>query len=767
MFESWKRVTLLVGCALPALAMLTACGGGSSGIGVNSTPAPTPSAAAPLPPPPPPPPPPSGNFDTAEYRRSNGAVQANALAAYNAGATGAGVTAAVIDSGVAASDPEFAGRIHPASADLAGTRGIGDEGGHGTAVSDVLLGARNSNGIEGVAFDATLLVARTDTPGTCATSDPSKGCSHNDNAIAQGVDLAVANRARVINISLGGSPPNSALHDAIGRATAAGVVIVISAGNDSLANPDPLAQIANDPVARNLVIIAGALDANNTALASFSNQAGNGAAHYLGALGVRVSAIDQRGTTFLWSGTSFSAPIVSGAVALLAQAFPNLTGAQIVDLLFRSATDLGATGVDSTFGNGAIDIAKAFQPQGGLSLPGTMAPLPTLAGTTTAPMGDAGQTGLSTIVLDGYGRAYTTTSLSSGVIHAPLQPKLAPALGIGSRSLSIAGRATSIALSVAGDVGHSSVDRLLLSASEERRARAIAGSIATRLGPTTAFALGISRSGLALANQLGGRGGDAFLVGASALDSFGFETRAKSGLALRQQVAGISLTASAETGAAQLWENRDYGELRRGYREHGYSVLSLGAARQFGTLGLSARATHLIENETVLGARFDALFGTAGARTWFADTALNWTPDRRWSFALAWRQGWTRLAPGGVRQKSDHLQTTAWSLDASRAALFGSNDRLSLRIAEPLRVTRGGLNLNLPTSYDYATREAGFTASRLNLTPAGRERDVEAVYSRPLWGGQLSANAYWRHEPGNFAQAPEDLGAAIRFSFGL
>ncbi len=763
MFETWKRATFLMGCALPALAMLSACGGGGAGSGVNSTPTPAP---VPPPPAPPPPPPPTTNFNTAEYQRSNGAVQANALVAYNAGATGAGVIAAVIDSGVNPSDAEFAGRIHPASADLAGSRGIGDDGGHGTAVSDVLLGAKNDNGIHGVAFGATLLVARTDTPGSCANTDPNKGCSHNDNAIALGVDLAVTNRARVINISLGGSPPNSTLRAAIGRATSAGIIIVFSAGNDSLDDPDPLAQIANDPIARNLVIIAGALDASNTTLASFSNKAGNGATHYLGALGVRVRAIDENGVSFLWSGTSFSAPIIAGAAALLAQAFPNLTGAQIVDILFRSSVDLGAQGIDPVFGVGALDLTKAFGPQGPLSLAGSMVPLPASPGTVSAPMGDSNQGGLSAVVLDGYGRAYTT-DLASGIARASLQPKLAPALGIGMRSRALAGGSTSIALSVTAGQDGLSVDRLLLTANDERHARALAGSVLTRLGPNTSLALGIAQGGLALASQLNRRNGDSFLVGSSAIDSFGFDTRAKSGMAVRQTIGGIALTASAETGAAQLWETRDYSDPRSGYRQHGYNALSIGASKLIGTVALSARATNLIERETVLGAHFDPLFGTSGARSWFADLEARWKPADIWDFTFAWRQGWTRLGAGGIRQNADHLQTSAWSFDATRRAVFDREDTISIRVAQPLRVARGGFDLTIPTSYDYATGQAAFTSSRLNLAPTGRERDIEAVYSRPLRGGRVSVNSFWRHQPGNFAKAPEDLGAALRFTFGL
>ena len=382
-------------------------------------------------------------------------------------------------------------------------------------------------------------------------------------------------------------------------------------------------------------------------------------------------------------------------------------------------------------------------------------------------MGDGGQAGLSTVVLDSYGRAYSA-NLAAGLAHAPLRPQLAPALGIGSRSRMMAGGSTAIALSVTAGQDGQSVNRLLLSAGEERRARALAGSVLTRLGQNTSLALGISRSGLALASELDDHGGSDFLVGGAALDSFGFDTRAKAGLAMRQQFGPIGLTASAETGMARLWENGRFSELRRGYREHGYSAWSLGASTAFRSLTLSARATNLVERDTVLGARFDGAFGTGGgAGTWFADLQARWTPSQSWALSAAWRQGWTRIGAGGLRPNADHLRTMAWSFDATRNVLFNRNDRLSVRIAQPLRVSRGGFDLNLPTSYDYATSSAGFSTTLLSLAPTGRERDVEAVYSRPLWGGQVSANTFWRRQPGNFAGAPDDLGAAIRFSFGL
>src|SRR5206468_1713690 len=129
-------------------------------------------------------------------------VVSNAIAAYNAGATGAGIKIGIVDTGINPNLDEFTGRIDPASGDVAGTRGVSDEGGHGTAVSAVAAAARNNSNTMGVAFNATIVSERTDDPGSCSQKD---GCQFYDPAIAAGIDAARLAGAKVINLSLGGS----------------------------------------------------------------------------------------------------------------------------------------------------------------------------------------------------------------------------------------------------------------------------------------------------------------------------------------------------------------------------------------------------------------------------------------------------------------------------------------------------------------------------------------------------------------------------------
>ena len=64
------------------------------------------------------------------------------------------------------------------------------------------------------------------------------------------------------------------------------------------------------------------------------------------------------------SGTSYAAPRVTGAAALVSHKFPNLASEQIKQVLLQTATDLGATGIDAIFGHGELNVAGALSPQG-------------------------------------------------------------------------------------------------------------------------------------------------------------------------------------------------------------------------------------------------------------------------------------------------------------------------------------------------------------------------------------------------------------------
>ena len=739
---------------LIALALLSACGGGG---GPSSTPPPPPAA-------PPAPAPAPVNYDTAEYRASTGANFHGAITAYQAGASGTGVTVGVIDGGLSDPTGELAGRISAASRDFGGNGSIADVAGHGTAVTMAIAAGRNDRAIMGVAWNANVLALRTDMVNSCTPGDDST-CRFSTTAIANALDHAVANGAGVVNISLGGGGATNLLRQAVNRATAAGTIIVISAGNDSTSAPDALAQSLADPaISHGLVLIAAAVDRNG-AHPSFSNGAQGFETVTISALGVAVPTIDNLGRQVFYSGTSMSAPLVSGAIALLRQAFPNLSSAQIVRLLLDSASDAGAAGADSVYGVGILDLARAFAPQGALRLAGGATPLSLGPSSLSAPMGDAvlsGQ-GVTGIATDSLGRAYGI-DLKAGLRTAAPGLNLAPALRSGQRNLALGAGTARIALSLVanGAVG-ANLQPLALSPEQARGARLVAARIAARIAPGTDVAMGLSTGAAPLGAMLDGAGQAPFLIvrdGAVPTAEF----RPGAALRVRQSIGGgFSLSAHAERGRVE-GHQRDN---RVRADDRGYDSYGLGVGWSRGALGLSAGAVRIAESGTTLGARFAPLLGAQSATTMMGHVSARLMPGGGWTFTGEWRRGWTRAAAGGLLRQGGRLTSEAWQVEAGRAGLFHPEDSLSFGLSRPLRVIASDFPLTLPTAYDYASGSASETIRILDLVPGGRAQDMELAYARPLGAGSLTLNLYRREQADNIAARPDEIGGAMRFALSF
>jgi len=178
--------------------------------------------------------------------------------------------------------------------------------------------------------------------------------------VTAGVRWAVANGAKVINMSLGKSMAVSnsrdaveALQEALGEAEAAGVIVVTSAGNGGSASPD-------FPAISSHAFGIGATDVNGNA-APFSNYERGELLLSAPGIGIRSTF---PGTGFkLWSGTSMSAPWVAGTAALLAEKHPGWTMDIMKVRLENTTTPITSPGLDpSEFGAGMLNIGKALAP---------------------------------------------------------------------------------------------------------------------------------------------------------------------------------------------------------------------------------------------------------------------------------------------------------------------------------------------------------------------------------------------------------------------
>jgi subtilisin family serine protease len=269
-----------------------------------------------------------------ELAWSSAASRVGALKPRPWAARGTNVTIAIIDSGIRRDHIDFAGAItggYNAFTNLAGTTAVNDTSGHGTHVASLAAARANGMGMVGIASNARILPVQV-----------FMGSSTSDFYVARGINYATSQKAFVMNLSLGGSTMSPTIRTALQGAQRAGLLMVIAAGNEGLANPSYPARHASEAWAKGQIIAVGAVDANNV-IASFSNRAGDARNFYLVAPGVNlIGAYASAPNAYAYmSGTSMAAPVVAGAAAVVKSAWPYLTAPKVAEVLFVTATEIG------------------------------------------------------------------------------------------------------------------------------------------------------------------------------------------------------------------------------------------------------------------------------------------------------------------------------------------------------------------------------------------------------------------------------------------
>lgn len=283
--------------------------------------------------------------DVADLGGNNwGLDMINAPEVWQQGYTGQGVTVAVIDTGVDANHQDLKNNIWTNTKEIA-DNGIDDDGngyvddingwnfsdnnnntaddnGHGTHVAGVIAGSNDEVGVTGVAYSSQIMSVK--------VLDASGSGSYD--AIASGIRYAVDNGARVINLSLGGDYSNQTLKSALEYADSKGAIVVMASGNDGKSQPGYPARYADETG-----IAVGAVDSNGQ-LTDFSNRSGSNQIAYVTAPGDNIYSSTPNNEYEYKSGTSMATPYVSGVVALMLSANPNLTVTQVREII-TSTTD--------------------------------------------------------------------------------------------------------------------------------------------------------------------------------------------------------------------------------------------------------------------------------------------------------------------------------------------------------------------------------------------------------------------------------------------
>lgn len=297
-------------------------------------------------------------------RASNYGVRAQG--AWDAGATGSGVTVAIIDTGVAYENhgaftqaPDLVGRAFVAPYDaVTGDGHANDENGHGTHVAGTIGQAtNNAMGCAGIAYNCTIMPVRVlDASGSGSMA-----------WVANGINWAANNGAGVVNMSLGGGG-STTLQNAVNYASGLGVVICAATGNSGRTG-------LSYPALYTPCIAVGAtrFDGARARYSTYGNgidvvapggdtsvdQNGDGYGD-----GILQQTFPQGSPTaysyYFFQGTSMATPHVAAIAALVRSVRPAYTATQVRSAIETSCTDLGKVGYETTFGHGLVNASLAI-----------------------------------------------------------------------------------------------------------------------------------------------------------------------------------------------------------------------------------------------------------------------------------------------------------------------------------------------------------------------------------------------------------------------
>lgn len=250
---------------------------------------------------------------------------------------GAGVTIAILDSGIDAAHPDLATRLVPGWNFYDNNSNTSDVYGHGTIVAGTAAAASNNSiGVASVSGQSKIMPIRvTDTSGGGYSS-----------MIASGLIYAADHGVRVANVSFANMPSRSAVVSAAQYMKGKGGLVVVAAGNSGI----------DEGFAPTTAMIPVSATDGNDIRAGWSSYGRYVAA---AAPGVGIWSTAMGSGYGSYSGTSVASPVAAGVVALMMSANPTLPNGDVETSLYSTALDLGDMGRDPYYGYGRVDAAKA------------------------------------------------------------------------------------------------------------------------------------------------------------------------------------------------------------------------------------------------------------------------------------------------------------------------------------------------------------------------------------------------------------------------
>ncbi|MFN3663396.1 S8 family peptidase [Yoonia sp.] len=647
-----------------------------------------------------------------EYVESNPLAAARLDYALSTGLSGAGQIVSMIDSGIRITHEQFAGKkIYTSGGAMPG----GDF--HGTAVASVMAGTGTNGGTLGFApgadihqgyldFDSSLSWAAL---GGYMTDAASLGAIVSNNSWGLS-DLTVKDQNVAAYFQHSGRKPYV---DGL-REFATGGVIVFALQNDYLA--DSASLIAALPLGipeleSNWISVVNAIPTfNDTRIESaerISTACLETARFCMTANGQIMAASETRDDSYqIAVGASFAAPQVSGSIALLAEAFPDLAASQLRDRLLATADNSFfkhtdsltfapgiAHGYNTEFGHGFLNLRAALLPIGQAEIPmanGQSLDLGTAAITSGSATGDGLARSLASMSVVSTDQLYGSFNLSADV--------LAGATGRADPALT----ALSAAIRPAMATNRSNLNAAIRSGAN------LAGHQGAWTDPTGAEILGGAHVQLTAADSPLGL---AVMTG-----------EATTGIFLHQtfDLAGGSL----QVGVATM-------------RTDG-SIMGVSVPRYSGEVTSLTNALHIDFASTIA-----------------TNTALRFNAET----------GYANGDGAGMVRDFSTISYNRVGFTVERADVGQTGDVLAVFARRPLGITRGSADMDLPVQF--ATGETSFATRRVSLAPVERQLDLGFEYSAPISrSGNLTLGMMHSDNDGNVAGRRAMSGfVGVQFSF--
>lgn len=581
---------------------------------------------------------------------------------------------------------------------------------------------------------------------------------------AQGATDAAILRAaaspgiRVISLSEGSAGVSSTVADA----SNAGKFIAIRAGNQAGENPNPLSVAAFGLPG---VVIVGATDGVGGPL-FFTNNAGVTAERFVRTLGVsQFSPV---------TGTSFATARLAGIAAQVLRATPFLTAEQLAQVIFAAAEDLGAPGVDPVYGRGFVqDAAQVINsPAGPMEIPSSgggggggggagVAALVVGVGVGAALLLRNNKKLKKTLILDSFGRPFSIDLTEAARVndHKPTVSQFVDAIDE---------RFNAHRMSLFGDtemqVSYSTRDTVSL---DIDRHFALPDDAAFR-DHDLDWTFSVKGGGPYGLHYQADRFTDPDSVyGVSR------ELRDSNGL------AGVSFLSGQSFSSPYLGFGQRSDSIKLGYRSRdgldvGFGLINAHDDMDYGTRSVAAvlEGSYEFQDRGLVGIQFGrlneagSLFGgsSGGAlavdetTTYAANLSSAWHFADRFALIGNYGFGYSRVDDSGHMLRNFSSVHSEWfGVGLVGRDVFTERDQVGVAISQPLRVTRGSVDMHVPYARDFAGNIFRHV-DRVNLAPAGTEHTFETYYRYQLGRrAQIGAYLMVQHEPNHFQSAGTEV----------